>query len=110
MGFCDLNFFNWKKMAVTETHLLPKALRTVSRGFAAKFDDLDTQADTRWPKIYRRQFLNENLRIMIKMSRKFIFRGSNNNKLTLIQMMARRQTDDISLFVPMMAKFTTSIN
>ena len=42
--------------------------------------------------IFKRIFLNENVRISIKISIKFVPRGSNDNKSALVQVMARRRT------------------
>ena len=45
-------------------------------------------------EIFKRIFLNENIRISIKIRLKFVPRGSNDNKLALVQVMAWRCTGD----------------
>ena len=47
-------------------------------------------------------FLNENIRIMIKISLKFIPKGPIDNMPALVQIMAWRRTGDKSLSEPMM--------
>ena len=44
--------------------------------------------------IFKRIFLNENVRITIRISLKLVPRGSNDNKSALIQVMAWRRTGD----------------
>ena len=49
---------------------------------------LDIMADTFWYDIFKRISLNENTRISIQISLKFVHRGSNDNKSVLVQVMA----------------------
>ena len=51
-------------------------------------------------------FLNEDDRIWIQISLKFITKSSIDNKPTLIQVMAWRRTGDKSLPEPMLTQFT----
>ena len=51
-------------------------------------------------------FLNGNVRILIKISLKFIPKGPIDNKLVLVQVMAWRQTGDKPLSEPMLTQFT----
>ena len=50
-------------------------------------------------------FLNENDRIPIQISLKFVSRSPIDNKPTLVQVMAWRRTGDKPLFEPMLAQF-----
>ena len=58
--------------------------------------------------ISKRTFLNENVRISIKISLKFIPKSPINNIPALVQIMAWRRPDDKPLSVPMMIIFTDS--
>ena len=51
-------------------------------------------------------FLNENDRILIQISRKFVPRGPIDNKPALVQVMAWRWTGDKPLPEPMLTLFT----
>ena len=56
-------------------------------------------------------FLNENVRISIQISHKFVAKaceGPINNKSALVHVMFWRQTGDKPLPEPMLTKFTTS--
>ena len=50
-------------------------------------------------------FLNENILILIQISLKFVPKGSINNILALVQIMAWRRTGDKPLSEPMMTQF-----
>ena len=59
--------------------------------------------------IFKRIFLNENILIPIKISLKFVPKGSINNIPALVQMMAWRRSCDKPLSEPMMIRLTTHI-
>ena len=59
--------------------------------------------------IVKRIFLNENFRISIKISLKFVPKGSVNNILALVQIMAWRRPGDKPLSEPMMVNLLTHI-
>ena len=50
--------------------------------------------------------LNENVRISIKISLKFVPKGAIDNKSALVQVMAWRRTGDKPLPKPMLTQFT----
>ena len=52
-------------------------------------------------------FLNENIRISIKISLKFVPKGPINNSLALVQIMAWHQPGDKPLSEPMMVRLPT---
>ena len=54
---------------------------------------------------FKRIFLNENVRILIKISLKFVPKGPMNNIPALVQIMAWRRTGDKPLSEPMMTQF-----
>ena len=56
--------------------------------------------------IFKRIFLNENDRISIQISLKFVPRSPIDKKAALVQVMAWRRTGDKPLPEPMMAQFT----
>ena len=58
---------------------------------------------------FKRIFLNENVRISIKISLKFVPNGPINNIPALVQIMARRQSGDKPLSEPMMVSLLTHI-
>ena len=53
-----------------------------------------------------RILLNENIRLSIRISLKFVTRGSNYNKSALIEVMALHQTSDKPLPELMLTRFT----
>ena len=55
--------------------------------------------------IFKCIFLNENDRILIQISLKFVPRSPINNKPALVQVMAWRRTGDKPLPEPMLAQF-----
>ena len=55
--------------------------------------------------IFKRIFLNENDRILIQISLKFVPRSPFDNKSTLVQVMVWRRTGDKPLPEPMMTQF-----
>ena len=55
--------------------------------------------------IFKCIFLNENNRILIQISLKFVPRGPIGNKPALVQVMAWRRTGDKPLLEPMLAQF-----
>ena len=57
-------------------------------------------------EIFKRIFLNENFRITIKISLKFVPKGPIDNKSALVQVMAWRQTGDKPLPEAVMIQFT----
>ena len=59
--------------------------------------------------IFKRIFLNENIWITIKISLKFVPKGSMNNIPALVQKMAWRRPGDKPLFEPMMVNLPTHI-
>ena len=58
---------------------------------------------------FKRIFLNENVRISIKISLKFVPKGPINNIPALVQIMAWRQSGDKPLSEPMMVSLLTHI-
>ena len=54
---------------------------------------------------FKRIFLNENIRISIKIPLKFVPKGPIKNIPALVQIMAWRRTGDKPLSEPMMAQF-----
>ena len=58
---------------------------------------------------FKRIFLNENARISIKISLKFVPKGSINNNPALVQIMAWRRSGDKPLSEPMMVSLLTHI-
>ena len=58
---------------------------------------------------FKRIFLNENVIISIKISLKFVPKGSINNNPALVQKMAWRRSDDKPIFEPMMVSLLTHI-
>ena len=56
--------------------------------------------------IFKCIFLNQNYRILIQISLKFVPRSPIDNKPALVQVMAWRRTGDKSLPEPMLAQFT----
>ena len=63
-------------------------------------------ADTFEDNIFRCIFLNENVRISIHISLKFVPRGSNDNKSALLQVMTWHRTGDKPLPEQMQTHFT----
>ena len=59
--------------------------------------------------IFKRIFVNENIRISIKISLKFVPKGPINNNPTLVQIMAWRRSGDKPLSEPMMVSLLTHI-
>ena len=55
--------------------------------------------------IFKRTFLNENVRIAIQISLKFVPNGSIANKSVLVQVMALRRTGDKPLPEAMLTQF-----
>ena len=55
--------------------------------------------------IFKCIFLNENVRISIKISLKFVPKGPIGNKSALVQVMAWRWTGNKSLPAPMLTQF-----
>ena len=58
---------------------------------------------------FKRIFLNENVRISIKISLKFVPKGPINNNPALVQIMAWRRSDDKPLSEPMMVSLLKHI-
>ena len=58
---------------------------------------------------FKRIFLNENVRILIKISLKFVPKGPINNISTLVQIMAWRRSGDKPLSEPIMVSLLTHI-
>ena len=58
--------------------------------------------------IFKRIFLNENVRILIKMSLTFVPRGPTNNITILVLIMAWCRSGDKPLSEPMMVRLPTS--
>ena len=58
---------------------------------------------------FKRIFLNENVRILIKISLKFVPKGPINNIPALVQIMAWRRSGDKPLSEPMMVNLPTHI-
>ena len=56
---------------------------------------------------FKRIFLNENVRISIKISLKFVPKGPSNNNPALVQIMAWRRSGDEPLSEPMMVSVLT---
>ena len=59
--------------------------------------------------IFKRIFLNENVRISIKISLKFVPKGRIDNIPALVQIMAWRRAGDKPLSEPMMVSLPTHI-
>ena len=59
--------------------------------------------------IFKRIFVNENIWIPIKISLKFVSKGSINNISALVQVMAWRRPGDKPLSEPMMVSLPTHI-
>ena len=59
--------------------------------------------------IFKRIFLNENIRISIKISLKFVPKGPVDNNPALVQTMAWRRSGDKSLSEPLMVSLLTHI-
>ena len=55
--------------------------------------------------IFKRFFVNKNVRIFIQISLKFVPNGPIDNKSALVQVMAWRRTGDKPLPEPMMTQF-----
>ena len=62
--------------------------------FAINSSPREQMAATFADNIFKCIFLNENVRVMVKISLKFVPEGSNDNKSALVQVMAWRQTGD----------------
>ena len=58
---------------------------------------------------FKRIFLNENVRILIKISLKFVPKGPMNNSPALVQIMTWRRSGDKPLSEPMMVSLLTHI-
>ena len=58
---------------------------------------------------FQRIFLNENVRISIEISLKFVPKGPINNNPALVQIMARRRSGDKPLSEPMLVRLPTHI-
>ena len=58
---------------------------------------------------FKHIFLNENVRILIKISQKFVPKGPINNIPALVQIMAWRRPGDKPLSGPMLVRFLTHI-
>ena len=58
---------------------------------------------------FKRIFMNENVRISIKISLKFVPKGSIDNNPALVQIMAWRRSGGKPLFEPMMVSLLTHI-
>ena len=58
---------------------------------------------------FKRIFLNENVRILIKISLKFVPKGPINNNPALVQIMAWRRSGDKPLSEPMIVSLLTHI-
>ena len=58
--------------------------------------------------IFKRIFLNENIKISIQISLKFVPNGPIDNKSALVLVMAWRQTGDKPLPEAMMTQFTNT--
>ena len=67
---------------------------------------LDKMAETFADDIFKRIFLNENVKNSIQISLKFVAKGPNDNKLALVHVMAWRQTGDKTLPEQMLTQFT----
>ena len=72
------------------------------------------EAETRWPPIrrwhFQTNFLNENVKISIKISPKFVSKGPINDIQALVQIMAWRRPGDKPLFEPMVVRIPTHIS
>ena len=56
--------------------------------------------------IFKRIFVSENVRIFIQIPLKFVPRGSNDNKSSLVQVMAWQRTGDKLLIEQILTQFT----
>ena len=71
--------------------------------------EAETTDDTFADDTFKPIFLNENVRISIKISLKFVAKAQIDNILALVQIMAWRRPGDKLLFEPMMVSFPTHI-
>ena len=85
--------------------------RTEWSNFQAHFNTLRPRQNVRRfaDDTFKRIFLNENVRISIKISLKFVPKGPINNIPALVQIMARRRSGDKPLSEPMMVSLLTHI-
>ena len=95
----------------TQRHL--KSLQRVSRGLIRiyRFNTLRPRQNGRrfTDDTFKRIFLNENVRISIEISLKFVPKGPINKIPALIQIMAWRRPGDKPLSQPMMVKLLTHV-
>ena len=56
--------------------------------------------------IFKRVFLDENVRISIQIPLKFVPKGSNGNKLAVVQVMAWCRIGDKPISEPILTQFT----
>ena len=76
------------------------------RAYVLIHPPLNKMADTFADDIFKSIFLNENVRILVQISLKFVPRDSNDNKSALDQAMAWRRTGDKPLPDQMLTQFT----
>ena len=80
------------------------SLTVTNAGCRSDFNTLRLRQNT-----FKRIFLNENVRILIVISLKFVTKGPINNYPTLVQIMAWRRSGDKPLSEPMMVSLLTHI-
>ena len=102
-------------------HLSPFRMKTDTEPVVAgshRHSYIDESLNTFMPKqngrrfaddTFKRIFLNENVRISIKISLKFVPKGPINNIPALVQIMTWRRSGDKPLSKPMMASLLTHI-
>ena len=104
MPFMTISFLclinGWIRLVIMYLCSLPYVVNTLRpRQNGRRFAD-----DT-----FKRIFLNENDRISIKISLKFVAKGPINNNPTLVQIMAWRRSGDKPLSEPMMVSLLTHL-
>ena len=111
-NFISYRFYIWN------LHILQCDIKSCKKGLGRynalahrPWPRLHIEAETNWPLFSRRHFkcifFNENVRISIKISVKFVPKGPINNIPGLVKIMAWRQPGDKPLHEPMMVSLLT---
>ena len=100
----------WKKLMVPSHQYLHRALNTSNFNITL-FNTLRPRQNGRRfaDDTFKRNFLNENVRISIAISLRFVPKGPINNIPALVQIMAWRRSGDKPLSEPMMVSLLTHI-
>ena len=104
----------WSKMLENDPQTLPDDIIKVSIQWKWNYLSFNTlrprQNDRRFADdTFKRIFLNENVRISIKISLKFVPKGPINSNPSSVQIMAWRRSGDKPLSEPMMVSLLTHI-